>query len=46
MMCIGNRVNLHLFLTLLTVFFEEIMIYQNEIIALSLSCHSPEHMYI
>ena len=37
MMCIGNRVNLHLFLTILTMFFElrKSWFYQNNIIVLT-----------
>ena len=41
MACIGNRINLHLFLTILTM-LRKSWFYQYKIIVLSLSCHSPE----
>ena len=41
MTCIRNRVNLHLFLTILTM-LRKSWFYQYKIIVLSLSCHSPE----
>ena len=41
MTCIGNRVNSHLFLTILTM-LRKSWFYQYEIIVLSLSCHLPE----
>ena len=41
MTCIGNRVNLHLFLTILTM-LRKSWFYQYKIIVLSLNCHSPE----
>ena len=41
MTCVGNRVNLHLCLTILTI-LRKSWFYQNKIIVLSLSCHSPE----
>ena len=41
MTCIGNRIILHLFLTILTM-LRKSRFYQYKIIVLSLSCHSPE----
>ena len=40
-MSVGNRVNLHLCLTILTI-LRKSLFYQNTIIVLSLSCHSSE----